>query len=139
MMTVGFLAVLIGLVVAGVMLLRRSHVRWLAQQSPVGVWITSTPAGRVLLQFEGERSEGTYRQLTEVGSERTREWGHWSHDSGHLRLLVMATDLKDHPRFGVDTAYRVRYVAPNRITIDGPDRSALLYERAPAGTSVNIE
>lgn len=127
------------LAVAGVIAAVRSHKRWLAKQSPVGVWISSTPGGRVLLEFEAGPDEGTYSQVTQVGSERTREWGHWSHSSGRLQLLIMATDVIEHPRFGMDTSYEVLYVAPNRIVIWGPDRSGVSYERAPAGTSVNID
>ena len=132
--------VLVGgiLVVVVVNLAVRSHRRWLAKQSPVGVWMASTPNGRVLLQFDEGPDEGTYSQVTQSGSGRTREWGHWCHDSGRLQLLIMATDVPEHPRFGIDTPYGVLYTGPNRIVIRGPDRPGVTYERAPAGTSVNV-
>jgi hypothetical protein len=127
-----------GLVVVAVILLVRNHRRWLAEQSPFGVWIASTEAGRVMLQFEGDREKGTYSQVTQTDSRQLREWGIWRHASGRLELLMMGTDIEEHPRFGENTVYRVSYVGPQSISINGPDRYYVTYERAPAGTTVNV-
>lgn len=51
----------------------------------------------------------------------------------------MATDQKGHPRFGQTTKYQIKYVGPTSILISGPDRPDIRYERAPEGTTVDIE
>lgn len=123
-----------------VVLAARSHRRWLAGQSPAGVWQGAHPeSGTVLAAFDGGPREGVYRELRTMGEVSTRELGHWAAQGTQLRLLILATDVHDHPRFGVDTLYRLRYTGPQQITIDGPDRQGLKLDKAPAGTQVPIE
>src|SRR5688572_28880012 len=79
---------------------------WTAKQTVLGTWVAVLPSGeRVTLQFEGEPKGGTYKQLIKRTDGEIREFGHWTLRLTDLRLLIMATDTKDHPRFGVDTQH----------------------------------
>jgi hypothetical protein len=109
------------------------------QQSPVGVWVASLDTGTVTIQFDGGPNEGIYKQLTETEDGADREFGSWAAHLNKLELLIMATDQKGHPRFGQNTEYGLRYVGPTSIVISGPDRPDIRYERAPEGTTVDIE
>jgi hypothetical protein len=120
-------------------LFMRWHVRWLAQQSPVGVWVTSIDTGTITIQFDGGPSEGLYKQLTETEDRANREFGSWTTHLNTLELLIMASDQKGHPRFGQTTKYELKYVGPTSILISGPDRPDVRYERAAEGTTVDIE
>lgn len=129
---------LVSAVVIGLFLFVRSHRRWLLVQSPVGVWVTSQDSRQITLSFEGGSNEGTYKQLSEFQGVAEREFGSWSSSLSRLGMLILATDQKDHPRFGVDSTYTIRYVGPHRIAIDGPDRPGLIFRRAPASTLLDI-
>lgn len=132
--------VLLLLAVVGLALAIRSHRKWLAQQSPAGVWQGADEAGvPVLVAFDGGPDEGVYRELRGQPGSHTRELGHWSASGSQLRLLILATDTPDHPRFGVDTPYQLSYTGPTQITINGPDRQHVKLDQAPAGTEVPIE
>jgi hypothetical protein len=104
---------------------------WTTRQSLLGTWVAVFPDGqRVTLQFEGEPKGGTYKQLIKRDGAETREFGHWTIKLTDLRLIIMATDIKDHPRFGVDTQYWVTFSNKSQITIDGPDRKKWTFRRA---------
>jgi hypothetical protein len=141
------LAVVVGvLVVLAILvwLFIRWHVNWLAQQSPLGVWTAEHGESRITLQFDQGSieplKEGVYRQITANpdGSE-IREWGHWIAHLNQLRMLIMASDIKGHPRFGQDTVYRISYVGPEKIEINGPDRPHLVFQRAPDDARFEFE
>ncbi len=103
---------------------------WTAKQTVLGTWVAVLPSGeRVTLQFEGEPKGGTYKQLIKHADREIREFGHWRLRFAELRLLIMATDTKDHPRFGVDTLHFITF-GTSRFTIDGPDRKKWMFERA---------
>ena len=126
-------AVIAALVVAAWFALRRfaeSHRRWLERQSPVGVWTSTVDGSTVLLQFDGGPREGLYSQVTQTGSGPVKEFGHWFSHGNLLRLIIMASDIKGHPRFGIDTEYELRYTAPDGIRIYGLDRPGIEYNRA---------
>ncbi len=93
----------------------------------------------MLVAFDGGPHKGVYRELRTSGEVSTRELGHWAALGNELHLLVMATDTHDHPRFGIDTLYQLKYTGPQQITIDGPDRQGLKLDKAPAGTQVPVE
>ena len=120
-----------------------AYDRWLDRQTPAGVWIGRTGSGKITLHFEGGPRGGLYKQLTESGAAPLREFGHWAVERETLRMLILASDVKGHPRFGVDTPYRLTYrgffVKPMpRIQIDGPDRPKIVYGRATPGTTVDL-
>lgn len=103
---------------------------WTAKQTILGTWMAVIPSGeRVTLQFEGEPNGGTYKQLSKRSDGETREFGHWTLRLTELRLIIMATDVKDHPRFGVDTQHWITF-GTNQFIIDGPDRKKLTFQRA---------
>ena len=103
---------------------------WTAKQTVLGTWVAVLPSGeRVTLQFEGEPRGGTYKQLLKRADAEVREFGHWTLRLTELRLLIMATDTKDHPRFGVDTQHWVTF-GTGQFTIDGPDRKKWVFQRA---------
>lgn len=103
---------------------------WTAKQTVLGTWVAVLPSGeRVTLQFEGESKGGTYKQLIKHTDGETREFGHWTLRLTDLRLIIMATDIKDHPRFGVETQHWVTFGTKN-FTINGPDRKKWLFQRA---------
>jgi hypothetical protein len=118
--------------------LARSHRKWLERQSPVGVWRTTTENQTITLQFEGGPKEGTYKQLTEAQDDSIREFGHWAVHLHELRMLIMATDVPNHSRFGEDTVYEIAYVGPQSIKINGPDRPNWIYQAAPEGTELDF-
>lgn len=121
----------------------RSHIRWLDRQNPVGVWTVEHEDTTITLQFEhGPKDgakEGIYKQLAkgQDGSEK-REFGHWCSHREELKMLMLATDIPNHVRFGQDTIYKIWYVGPDSIKINGPDRPWLVYQRAPENTVVKF-
>jgi hypothetical protein len=76
-------------------------------------------AKRVELHFEDEPKSETYKQLIKRTDGETREFGHGALRLTELRLIIMASDIKDHPAFGVDTQYWVTFNGKSQITIDG--------------------
>ena len=121
-----------------VRLLARNHRKWLDQQSPVGVWRTTTQDQTITLQLEGGPKEGTYQQLTESEDKTIREFGHWAAHLHELRMLIMATDIQNDSRFGEDAVYEISYVGPQSIKINGPDRPNWICQRAPEGTKLHF-
>ncbi len=131
------------LLLVAMVLLVKAVDRWLERQSPVGVGIAQTDSGKVKLQFEGGPREGLYKQLTESGDTQSREFGHWMVEGETLRIIILATDVRDHPRFGTDVVYQLTYLSllrkpMPRIQIDGPDRPKIVYGRAKEGVTVDI-
>jgi hypothetical protein len=132
--------ILLLVVIAILALAARSYRLWLAKQTPAGVWIGRGADGAtVLVAFDGGPREGVYRELREQAETSVRELGHWAVSGSRLRLMIMATDVPDHPRFGQDTIYRIGYKGTQQIAVNGPDRPSLELERAPPGTEVSIE
>lgn len=90
----------------------------------------------VFIRFDGGRNKGTYGQITRSLAGSEREVGHWAAAGRNLRLLGMASDRSNHPRFGVDTPYEIRYSGPDQIALNGPDRPTFVLHRAPEATIV---
>jgi len=122
------LVVIIILIIV-VKILSSKHSEWLDQQSPVGSWVSITNGAKTVIQFEGGPKEGAYKQIIEHDGVKTKELGHWHSNRNELQMLIMATDIKSHPRFGQDTAYTIRYTDTNKIFIEGPDRNST-YEKS---------
>jgi hypothetical protein len=112
-----------------VRILSSKHSEWLDQQSPVGSWVSSSNGAKTVIKFDGGPKEGVYKQLVEHNGVKTKELGHWHSNRNELRMLIMATDIKSHPRFGQDTVYTIRYPDTNKISIEGPDRNST-YEKS---------
>ena len=123
--------IVISVVVLGLLyiLFVRWHRNWLNKQTPAGSWTATVDETCTTLVFEGGPNEGTYKQFTVSKSKTVREFGHWASHQNSLNMLIMATDVPEHPRFGIDSQYRLSYVAPDSICIDGPDRSNLTFKR----------
>src|SRR5436853_2731100 len=105
----------------------RNHQAWQARQSPVGAWTASTPDGDVTLVFEGGPHEGLYKQLTVSDGASIREFGHWSQNKTVLQMLIMASDIPNNPRVGVDAAYKFLVLTRTQISINGPERRYLRF------------
>jgi hypothetical protein len=133
------IAVVLAVIVLAFVLMVRSHRAWLAKQTPAGVWRGDLPDGHLTLEFEGGPAEGLYKQMAVTAGVTSREHGHWQHSSGRLQLLIMASDEKAHPGFGINTVNTIRYVGPDEIGIEGPHRPRLVYKRMPAGVHVEME
>jgi hypothetical protein len=132
--------VILVIALVAVALAVRSHRRWLAAQNPAGVWQGTTPdGGSVLLSFDGGPHEGVYRELRVHNGVEAREFGHWTASGNDLRLIIMATDTPNHPRFGQDTLFHITYTGPEQITLNGPDRAAMKLDRAAPGTDVPLQ
>ncbi len=130
-MTVGmWIIVIIALLVALFMLFVRWHGNWLARQTPAGSWTSTDGSASIKLVFEGGPSEGTYKQVVDSNGDTVREFGHWAANFNTFNMLILATDVPEHSRFGVDTRYHVSYVGPDSIRIEGPDRPNLVFSRA---------
>jgi hypothetical protein len=122
----------------------RSHVKWLEKQSPVGIWIAKNEGTDIILQFEQgpkpELNEGTYKQIMKDPSgNNIREYGSWSTHMHSLHMLILASDIKNHPRFGQDAEYYISYIWTDKISIDGPDRSNITYAKSNSISNVNID
>jgi hypothetical protein len=120
------------IVVAGIVGAFFLHLDVRAAMSKLGgIWQGKTKDGAdIIIQFDGEPKGGLYRHVVVNGDLRIREFGHWTtHFLTGLRLVMMATDVKDHPRFGVDTQYVLAWLGKDRIVINGPDRSKWELER----------
>lgn len=130
-------------IVVGVVLFVRSHIKWLGKQSPVGVWTAEHNGAKITIQFEQEsksnKKEGIYKQITELPDGKTiREFGHWISRRTQLHMLILASEIKNHPRFAQNTVYRILYTGYDSIRINGPDRPYIAYKRAPEGTVVEL-
>ena len=113
---------------------------WVGKQSLLGTWVAVLPDGtHVTLQFEGEPRGGTYKQLTKRDGGTVREFGHWTIKLSDLRLIIMATDTKEHPRFGVDTQYWVWFANKDQVRIDGPDRPKWTFRKAPGMPAIDFD
>ena len=113
---------------------------WTAKQTLIGTWVAALPDGaHVTLQFEGERRGGIYKQLTRRNGAESREFGHWTIKLLELRLIIMATDVKAHPRFGVDTKYWVNFTSKDQVTINGPERPKWTFQRADEGIRLDFD
>ncbi len=121
-------------------IMAQNHKKWLEQQSPAGSWIFENEEKKIIIQFEQGPNEGPYKQIVKLkdGTE-VKEFGHWSSSINELRMLIMATDEKDHPRFGQDTIFSIRYVGPDEIEINGPDRPNLEYSRTDENIDFKFE
>jgi hypothetical protein len=123
----------------------KRHADWADAQTPVGVWIRNRQGRETVIAFEGGPHEGLYRQIRKYGDATEREFGHWAVSEATLHLLIMATDVKHHPRFGQDTKYKLIYTRADtngnarRILINGPDRKNLFFVRAPLGVVVDFD
>jgi hypothetical protein len=113
---------------------------WTAKQTLLGTWVAALPDGTHLtLQFEGERKGGIYKQLSKRNGAESREFGHWTIKLLELRLIIMASDIKEHPRFGVDTQYWVNFTSKDQVTINGPERPKWNFQRAAAGVKIDFD
>ncbi|NLY02158.1 MAG: hypothetical protein GXY83_39240 [Rhodopirellula sp.] len=134
-MTIGMIVVVI---VVLLVLFVRWHVNWLAQQSPAGSWTAHEDPASITLVFEGGPLEGTYKQVVESEGKTIREFGHWASHLTTLRMLIMATDVPGHSRFGIDTSYAISYVGPDSIRINGADRPNLLFTRTREPVTIDF-
>jgi hypothetical protein len=115
-------------------------IRWTAKQTMLGTWVaTLRDSSRVTLQFEGVATGGLYKQLTERDGVVLREFGHWTIQFLKLRLIIMASDIKQHPRFGVDTQYWVTFNNNSQMTINGPDRPKWRFQRTAEGVKIDFD
>ncbi|MGE3313721.1 MAG: hypothetical protein AB7O26_01310 [Planctomycetaceae bacterium] len=94
-------------------------------ETPVGRWRGIAGDNVVLVEFESGPIEGLYKQIVERNGQTVREFGHWFTEGGSLQLLIMASDVRSHPRFGIDTKYEIEYLDVDHIRINGPDRENL--------------
>ncbi len=108
-------------------------------RSPVGIWQATIGDSSVLLEFGRGPWEGTYKQLVEIDDKQIREFGSWSVYCDKLQMLILATDIPEHPRFGINMDYSISYLDDDRIRIDGPERPNLLFIRAPVGMRLNFD
>ena len=131
MKTLLIIAILLAALIGVIVFLARNHRQWLERQTPTGVWQSIAGQTQITLQFEGGPREGTYKQLIVSEGKPIREFGHWSALANNLQIVIMATDIKNHPQFGVDTTYNILYVGPANIKINGPDRPGITYKKAP--------
>ncbi len=114
--------------------------QWARRQKLLGAWIASTPdGGLITLQFEGTEKGGIYRQLVRRGDTQLREFGHWTRGIGLINLLIMATDVAAHTRFGQDTKYTFTWLGKGSFSMDGADRAKWVFKRASQGVVVDFD
>jgi len=113
---------------------------WTAKQTLLGTWVAEFPDGsHITLEFEGDRKGGTYKQLVKRDGAESREFGHWTIKVLELRLIIMATDVKKHPRFGVDCKYWVNFADKDHVTVNGPDRPKWNFQRTAADIKLDFD
>jgi hypothetical protein len=128
--------VVIGIVVVWLIL----SAVWMTKQSLVGSWVASLPDGtHVIVQFEGAQKGGTYKQLIKRDGTALREFGHWTINLADLRLIIMASETKEHPRFGLDTQYWVAWQGRSQVTINGPDRPKWVFRRTVDAVKIDFD
>jgi hypothetical protein len=128
--------ILIGIIVVWLIL----SAIWMTKQSLVGSWVANLPDGtHVTMQFEGAQKGGTYTQLIKRDGTVLREFGHWTINLADLRLIIMASDTREHPRFGVDTQYWVAWEGKSQVTINGPDRPKWVFRRATDAVKITFD
>ena len=139
MSVTGWIIAIVAVAVAvGFRALYRSHQAWQARQSPIGAWAASTPDGEVTLIFEGGPHEGLYKQITATAEKPIREFGHWAQNKTVLQMLIMASDIPNNPRVGVNALYKFLMLTPTQISINGPERRFLRFTKAPHGTAIDF-
>jgi hypothetical protein len=113
---------------------------WAQKQRLLGAWVASISDGSLItIQFEGSQQGGTYKQLVHRGDKQFREFGHWVRGMGFLKMIIMATDIPNHPRFGQDIQYNVSWIDKNTLTIDGPERVKWQFERATNDLKIEFD
>ncbi len=113
---------------------------WTSKQTLIGTWVAGLPDGsHVTLQFEGDPKGGIYKQLVRRDGAESREFGHWTIQVLELRLIIMATDIREHPRFGMDTKYWVNFTDKDHVTVNGPERPKWNFQRAAPGTKLDFD
>jgi hypothetical protein len=114
--------------------------RWAIKQRILGAWVTSTPDGSLItIQFEGEEAGGPYKQVIKRGDAQYREFGHWVRGMGFIKMIIMATDIPSHPRFGEDAQYNVSWIDKDSFKIDGPDRAKWELKRATQDVRIDFD
>ena len=131
--------VLLVLLLVAVVFLARNHRNWLESQTPAGIWQGKDGQAKIILHFEGGPREGTYKHLIESDGQHAREFGHWSASANDLKMLIMATDVQSHPRFGIDTGYDISYVGPTSIKITGPERAGIVCEKSTSEVELKFD
>jgi hypothetical protein len=133
--------ILVAIVVAGLLVVWFIwSISWTSRQSLVGTWVAPLPDGsHVTLQFEGVQAGGLYKQLTKQEGKEIREFGHWTIKLTRLQMIMMATDIKKHPRFGLDSEYWVTFNNHRQMTIKGPERPKWTLQRAPEGVRLDFD
>jgi hypothetical protein len=58
---------------------------------------------------------------------------------GFIKMIIMATDIPSHPRFGEDTQYNVSRIAKDSFKIDGPDRAKWELKRATQSVRLDFD
>ena len=113
---------------------------WVGKQSLLGSWVAALPDGtHVTLQFAGDPKGGTYKQLLKKDGNTLREFGHWTINLTDLRLIIMATDIKEHPRFGVEDHSSVWFANKAQVRLDGPDRPKWTFRKAPGVPDIEFD
>ena len=58
---------------------------------------------------------------------------------GYLKMIVLATDVPNHPRFGQSIQFNVSWISKNSFKIDGPDRPKWEFNRATGDVRLEFE
>jgi len=131
--------IILGCLVGAFVVFLIIYNRWAMKQSLLGAWVASTFDGSLItIQFEGGNKEGTYKQLVRRGDQQLREFGHWVRGMGFIKMIIMATDIPNHPRFGQDTQYNISWVDKDSFTIDGPERAKWRFKRATKDVRIDF-
>jgi hypothetical protein len=114
--------------------------RWALRQRMLGAWVCSTSDGSlVTIQFEGSETGGSYKQLVKRGDAQLKEFGHWVRGMGFIKMIIMATDVAGHPRFGQDTQFNLSWIDKDSFKIDGPERTKWEFKRAAPDVSIDFD
>jgi len=134
------LLITLGCLTAAFVIFLIMYNRWAMKQNLLGAWVTSASDGSLItIQFDGSDREGTYKQLTRRADQKLREFGHWTRGMGFLKMIIMGTDMPDHPRFGQETQYNVSWTDKDTLTVDGPERSKWQFKRATKDVRIEFD
>ena len=58
---------------------------------------------------------------------------------GFLKMIIMATDVTSHPRFGQDIEFNVSWADKDTFTVDGPERAKWQFKRATKDVKIEFD
>ncbi|MCP4677780.1 MAG: hypothetical protein GY854_20130 [Deltaproteobacteria bacterium] len=137
--------IIVAVVVVVILVIRalyKSHIKWIQNQTPGGVWVYEDSLEKITLQFnrepEDNLQQGSYYKLIEKDGEARSVNNRWFTRIMDLRTLPMASEDKENEPVGQEIQHTIAYTGPAEITVttNGVDKK---YQKAPEGMELEFE